>query len=170
MIIWFIGLSGAGKTTLSRALYDRLKPGTRHLVHLDGDDFRDMFRNDVDHTVEGRRKNAERISHTCRMLDAENIHVIASVLSLFPEWQAWNRETFGRYYEVFLDVPLSTLKERDTKGIYAAAERGDMPNVVGIDIPFPRPAQADLIIDEEQQRAGIDACIETVLARMPALD
>lgn len=170
MVIWLIGMSGAGKSTLARALHERLKPEARHLVYLDGDDFRDMFRNDVDHTVAGRRKNAERISHTCSMLNKQGIHVIASVLSIFPEWQRWNRENLGNYFEVFLDIPLATLKQRDTKGLYAGAERGEIPNVVGVDIDFPRPPAPDMIIDEAIQRTGIDACIELIMERIPAFD
>ena len=103
MIIWLIGMSGSGKTTLGKALYHRLKPEHRHLLFLDGDDFREIFRNDVDHTIAGRRKNAERISHFCRNLDRQHIHVIASVLSIFPEFQKWNREHFSRYHQIFLE-------------------------------------------------------------------
>lgn len=170
MIIWLIGMSGSGKTTLARALHARLKPKTRHLVYLDGDEFREVFRNDVDHTVEGRRKNAERVSHTCRMLDQQGIHVLASVLSIFPEWQAWNRENFSSYFEIFLDVSLQTLKQRDVKGLYAGAERGHIPNVVGVDIPFPRPLAADLTITEDRQTDGVDACVAHILERLPRLE
>ncbi len=170
MIVWLIGMSGSGKTTLAHALHERLKPSTRHLVYLDGDEFREMFRNDVDHTVEGRRKNAERISHTCRMLDRQGIHVLASVLSIFPEWQAWNRNNFSSYFEIFLDVSMETLKQRDVKGLYAGAERGDIPNVVGIDIPFPRPLSADLTITEDRQLGGVDACVAEILERLPRLE
>jgi adenylylsulfate kinase-like enzyme len=168
MVIWLIGLSGSGKTTLSEALYRRLKPKHANLVLLDGDAFREVFR-DVDHTIEGRRRNAERISNLCKVLDDQGIHVIAAVLSLFPEWQAWNRTNFSNYFEVFLDLPLKTLKERDTKDLYAAAEAGRMTDVVGIDIPFPRPAAPDLVIDKPAQDDGVEACLETILAQMPPL-
>ncbi len=169
MVIWFIGMSGSGKSTLAGALHAHLKAKTRHLVYLDGDEFREMFRNDVDHTIEGRRKNAERISHTCQMLDRQGIHVITSVLSIFPEWQAWNRENFSDYFEIFLDIPMATLKARDVKGLYAGAERGDIPNVVGVDIPFPRPPRADFVITEDMQRDGINACAMKILEQLPLL-
>jgi cytidine diphosphoramidate kinase len=168
MVIWLIGLSGSGKTTLAEALYRRLKPDHANLVLLDGDALREVFR-DVDHTIEGRRRNAERISNLCKVLDDQGIHVIAAVLSLFPEWQAWNRTNFSSYFEAYLDLPLETLKERDTKDLYAAAEAGRMPDVVGIDIPFPRPATPDLIIDKPAQDDGVEACLATILARMPPL-
>jgi len=172
MVIWFIGMSGAGKTTLASALYAKLKPKTRHLVYLDGDAFRDVFRNDADHSVAGRRKNAERISHMCRVLDSQNIHVIASVLSIFPEWQAWNRKTFNDYFEIFLDIPLATLKRRDVKGLYAGAatSAGQIKNVVGMDIAFPRPKAPDLVIDQRQQETGVEACLAHIVNRLPGLE
>ena len=161
-------MSGSGKTTLARAVYKKLKPEMANLVYLDGDEFREIFQNDVDHTVEGRRKNAERISHFCRVLDSQGIHVIAAVLSIFPEWQAWNRETYSHYFEVFLDISQKTLDQRDTKGIYAAARDGKISDVVGYDIPFPRPTQPELVITDTDQQHGLKYCTDKVLKNLPA--
>ena len=87
MVTWMIGLSRAGKTTLSELLYDKLKSRVSNLVLLDGDAVRELFGNDVDHTINGRRKNAERLSHLSKFLSNQNIHVIAAVLSIFPVFQ-----------------------------------------------------------------------------------
>ena len=76
MVLWMIGLSGSGKTTMSQLVYDQLKPTTPNLVRLDGDVIRDLFRNDTDHTLAGRRKNAERLSHLSKFLADQNIHVV----------------------------------------------------------------------------------------------
>ena len=149
MIVWLIGLSGAGKTTVGQALHDRLKAERPGMVFLDGDILREVWGDDVGHTIEGRRLNAHRISHLCRLLDQQGIDVIAAVLSMFPDWQAWNRANFEHYFEVFLDVPMATLRARDSKCLYARAERGDLKNVVGIDLKFPQPANPDLVIDGE---------------------
>jgi cytidine diphosphoramidate kinase len=146
MVIWLIGLSGAGKTTIGRLLYQRVRPRHDNLVFLDGDLLREVWGDRLGHTIEARRVNAHRISHLCRLLDAQGIHVIAAVLSAFPEWQAWNRANFSQYFEIFLDVPMEELRRRDTKELYAKAERGEKTDVIGVDLPFPRPLHADLVI------------------------
>ncbi len=167
MIIWLIGLSGAGKTTIGQCLYDKLKPGNADLVFLDGDNLRDVWGDSLGHTVEARNVNAHRISHLCHMLDKQGIHVIAAVLSMFPEWQDWNRRNFTKYFEVYLDAPLDLLRERDTKGLYAGAEAGTIENVVGIDLPFPPPVAPDLILDGEELRQLPETISNKILAILP---
>ena len=166
MVIWLIGLSGSGKTTIAKELLSIMKPKTPHLVHLDGDVLRDVWGDRPGHTVSGRALNAHRISHLCRMLDRQGIHVIASVLSNFPEWQAWNREHFSRYYEVFLDVPISVVEERDTKGIYAAYQAGNESNVVGKDIAFVPPTSPDLILDSSGRAGDAGALAQQIIDAM----
>lgn len=146
MVIWLIGLSGAGKTTIGERVAARLRARQPNVVFLDGDMLRDVWGGNLGHHVEGRRVNAERISCLCRLLDRQGIIVVAAVLSIFPEWQEWNRREFSSYFEVFIDAPLELVEQRDAKGIYAQARRGEASNVVGIDIPFPRPAAPDLVI------------------------
>jgi Adenylylsulfate kinase and related kinases len=102
MEIWFIGLSGVGKTTLSQLVYKKLRPAIPNLVRLDGDVLKDVVGNDVDHSIDGRRKNAERLSHLSKMLSDQGIHVIGAVLSIFPEWREWNRNNMFDYGEVYL--------------------------------------------------------------------
>ena len=147
MVTWMIGLSRAGKTTLSKLLYDKLKPQTSNLVLLDGDAIRNLFGNDVDHTIEGRRRNAERISHLSKFLSDQNIHVIAAVLSIFPEWQEWNRNNIKNYYEVYIKTPIDDLIKRDSKGLYEKFNKGKISDVAGMDIEFIEPTNADIVID-----------------------
>ena len=166
MIIWLIGMSGSGKTTLGKKVYQARKAENNCTVFLDGDHIREMFKNDTDHTVEGRYKNAERISHMCKYFDDEGIDVVAAVLSIFPEWQAWNRGNFKEYFEIFLDVPISTLIERDPKGLYQLAVAGEIDNFVGFDIDFPRPKNSDLIITADDMLDGIDQTFNMIMEKL----
>lgn len=150
MVIWIIGMSGAGKSTIGRELYAQWKPCAPSTVLVDGDQVRAIFgqdRSPADYTIEGRRKNAERIYEMCLWLDRQDINVVCCLLSIFPEVQARARQQYSSYFEVFVDVPLDVLARRDDKGIYAPALAGTSCNVVGVDIPFPPPPQADLVLD-----------------------
>ena len=169
MVTWLIGQSRAGKTTLSKLLYDELKPKINNLVLLDGDIIRELFRNDVDHSVEGRWKNAERLSHLSKFLSDQNIHVIAAVLSIFPEWQAWNRKNITAYNEVYIKVSMNVLEKRDSNNLYADAKSGKIQNVVGVDIPFPEPKHPDIIIENNTERSDFSSMIKEVL-KLKAID
>lgn len=169
MIVWFIGLSGSGKTTLARLLVERLRRDAPNVALVDGDVLREVWGDSPGHDVEGRRVNARRLSHLCRFLDSQEIHAVAAVLSIFPEWQAWNREHFSRYFEVFLDTPMETVEARDSKGLYRAARNGAIRNVVGVDIPFPRPTDPDLVLSPPEVLAPPEEIVERIMAALPPL-
>jgi len=149
MVVWIIGLSGTGKTTLATQVVEQIRQSNRKVVLLDGDLIRDLFGNDVDHTIEGRGRNAERLSVITKFLADQGIHVVAAVLSIFPEWRRWNRENIADYSEVYLKASMQTLLRRDIKNLYAQAVRGEITNVVGVDIPFPEPENPDLVIEND---------------------
>ena len=154
MIVWLIGLSGAGKTTIAKEVckqWRREAPGT---VHLDGDQIREFFGKYTTHdpySIPGRRANAERIARISLWLDQQSINVVASVLCIFPDVLDDNRERFSAYREVFIDAPMSQLIARDSKGLYGPALEGNIQNVVGVDIPFPRPETPDIILDNSDE-------------------
>ena len=152
MVIWIIGLSGTGKTTLASQVVERVRQLNGKVVLLDGDLIRTFFGNDVDHTIEGRRRNAERLSALSKFLADQGIHVVAAVLSIFPEWRRWNRENIPDYSEVYIKASMQTLLRRDIKNLYARAARGEIVNVVGVDIPFPEPENPDLVIENDLDR------------------
>ena len=147
MVIWLIGLSGVGKTTIGKELNSIFKRKYSNTVFLDGDLLRKVWGDNVGHSIEGRRINAHRISYLSKMLDEQGINVIACVLSLFPEWQIWNRKNFKKYFQVYLYSPLAFLKMQDDKELYKKALEGTLKNVVGVDIEFPEPKSSDLTID-----------------------
>jgi adenylylsulfate kinase len=118
----------------------------------------------VDHTIEGRRKNAERLSHLSKFLSDQNIHVIAAVLSIFPEWQAWNRKNIIAYQEIYIKASIDVLEKRDINNLYFQAKSGKIKNVVGIDIPFPEPENPDLVIENNIERSDFSSMLEEVLS------
>jgi adenylylsulfate kinase len=170
MVIWLIGLAGAGKTAIGRALYSALKSTSKNLVFLDGDMIREVMGEDLGHTIEDRKRNADRICRLCKLLDSQGINVICAILSIFQESQDWNRENYSKYFEVFLDVDMNTLQARDQKGLYSKASRGEIDNVVGFDIEFIPPARPDMVIDNSVERNNFAGVASDIHKALPPLD
>ena len=152
MVVWIIGLSGAGKTTLAKEIVAEVRDTQGNVVLIDGDMVRKVFGNDLGHTMKDRRTNANRICQLGKFLDDQGINVVCAILSLFPESRAWNRKNLNNYYEVFIDTPLRDLVQRDPKGIYEKFSKRGIRNVAGMDIDFPRPDNSDLIINNVSSR------------------
>jgi adenylylsulfate kinase len=167
MVIWLCGLSGSGKTTVGRLIYDRVKPKVPNLVLLDGEDLRIAFGNDLGHDQEGRRRNSVRIANVCQLLDRQGIHVICCAMTIAPEAQAENRKHIKEYYEVLLDVSMDVLESRDPKGIYGRARAGQLYNVCGVDIPYVPPAHPHLVIDNNPLREDLRPLVDEILAIAP---
>jgi adenylylsulfate kinase-like enzyme len=164
MVVWIMGLSGTGKSTLAGHLVKQLRDAGKTVVLLDGDVIRAVFGNDVDHTIEGRRKNAERLSHLAKLLSDQGVHVVAAVLSIFPEWRKWNRDNIADYAEIYMQASIETLLKRDIKNLYARALKGEITNVVGVDITFPEPENPELIIDNNQDVTDFAPLIRKVMS------
>jgi len=170
MVIWIIGLAGSGKTTIGTELYIRLKQEHRNLVLIDGDTVREIMGDDLGHSVADRKKNADRICNLCRALDRQDLHVVACVLSLFHESQEWNRKNYGQYFEIFIDVSMETLIQRDQKGLYSGARNGTLRDVVGVDIPFEPPRNPDYVIDGNRPLADLEQIVADLLRALPPLE
>ena len=167
MVFWLVGLSGAGKSVIGRALHDRLKREDPATVLVDGDEIRAIFGHDQSeaaYTIEGRRRNAERIRALCAWLDRQDIHVVCCILSIFEESHEWNRRHLQDYFEVYITAPMDVLIERNPKDLYRRASRGEMNNVVGVDIEFSPPARPDLVIENGTDPVDPDAAAQQILS------
>jgi adenylylsulfate kinase len=145
LVVWVIGLSGAGKTTLANRIVE-LARVNRTVVLIDGDVIREVFGNDLGYCVSDRRANARRISKLCLFLESQGVAVVCAVLAISVKDRRWNRVHFKSYFEVYIEAPMEELISRDSKGLYKKALAGELRDVVGVDIPFDPATDSDLVI------------------------
>lgn len=163
MVIWLIGMSASGKTTIGKKLFKKLQDSNEKWIFLDGDTFRNILGEDLGHTLEDRRKNAYRISRFCEYLSSQSINILACVLSIFHDNQKYNKDNIKDYKEVFIDVSFENLVKRDNKELYVKAQKGEIKNVVGVDIEFKPPFSPDLIIDNNRDNPDYETMIENIV-------
>lgn len=148
-LFWVTGLSGAGKSTLGHSLTNALRGRGYPVVYLDGDTLREVYGNGFAHDRAGRLDASMHYARLCNMLIQQQVHVVCATISLFHHTQNWNRENTKNYIEIFIDVPIAELMQRDSKKIYSQAKLGELKNVVGIDIQPEFPKKPDLVIKNQ---------------------
>lgn len=151
MIIWLTGMSGSGKTTLSNILIKKFRKKKINFISVDGDVIRDLFNNDLTHTLKHRLIQIQRIKKITKFLDLQKQNVIVSALYSNSKILQDNKKIFKNYFEVYLKVPMSVLLKRDIKNLYKRALKKKIKNVVGVDIFWNEPKNSNLIIDQSKK-------------------
>ncbi|MDY4426223.1 MAG: adenylyl-sulfate kinase [Helicobacter sp.] len=145
LVIWLCGLAGSGKSTIGFGVYEELKKKNPNIVYLDGDELRDLLGH-YDYDRKGRIEVALKRSKFAHFLSEQGLIVVVTTISMFEEIYTYNRKTLENYLEVYIQCDLEELKKRDQKGLYSAALKGQIKNVVGVDLSFDEP-KADLVIE-----------------------
>jgi adenylylsulfate kinase len=151
LVVWFTGLSGAGKTTLARSLSAQLKAVGRQVETLDGDEVRENLSKGLGFSREDRETNVRRIGFVARLLARNRVVVLGAAISPYRQSRDDVKraiESDGiRFLEVFVRCPLKTLIQRDVKGLYARALSGEVKHFTGISDPYEEPLSPDIIVD-----------------------
>lgn len=148
-VYWITGLSGAGKTTIGKLLYQKVKDKEANTVFLDGDVLRKVFGDDLGYTKEDRKKCAMRYSRLCALLAVQGINVICCTISMFDSVREWNRCNIQDYREIYVKVPIHILQERNQKGLYSEVNVQNDINLVGVTYKMEEPKTPDLVLNNE---------------------
>lgn len=161
LVVWLTGLAGSGKSTICKELYIRLRDAGLSVVYLDGDELRDVL-GAYSYDKQGRISVAKKRADLARLLSRQGVITIVSTISMFDEIYQYNREHFPNYLEVYISCAYEELIRRDQKQLYSKALKGELPNVVGVDIDYDEP-KAHLQIDNTTL-GGIDEKVGQILA------
>jgi bifunctional enzyme CysN/CysC len=148
-VLWFTGLSGAGKSTIANIVEKRLNALGHHTYLLDGDNVRHGLNKDLGFTDADRVENIRRIAEVSRLMVDAGLIVLVSFISPFRAERRMARELLqpGEFFEMFVDTPLALAETRDPKGLYKKARRGELKNFTGIDSPYEEPEHPEIRID-----------------------
>ena len=155
-VFWITGLSGAGKTTVGKIVYEKLKSRKDNVVLLDGDVLRNTIAADLGYTNEDRHESARRNTGLCKLLGDQDIDVVCCTICMFEDIRRWSRENNEKYVEVYLKVPMDILKGRNQKNLYIEAQ----DEVVGLGVGMEEPAHPDLVIVNDGTKSPNDIANE----------
>ena len=147
-VLWFTGLSGAGKSTIANLVEKKLHAAGRHTFLLDGDNVRHGLNKDLGFTDADRIENVRRVGEVARLMADAGLIVITAFISPFRAERAMVKAMLaeGEFVEIFVDTPLAEAERRDVKGLYAKARAGELANFTGIDSPYEAPENPDITI------------------------
>jgi bifunctional enzyme CysN/CysC len=157
LVLWFTGLSGSGKSTVAKLVEEALHRAGRHTYSLDGDNLRHGLNRDLGFTPQDRVENIRRVGEVAKLMVDAGLIVLASFISPYRADRQMVRDLLapGEFVEIFMNTPLAVCAARDTKGLYAKAMRGEIPNFTGIGSPYETPEAPDLVLDGTEEDPGV---------------
>jgi adenylylsulfate kinase len=161
-VVWFTGLSGSGKSTIANALDASLFHDGIHTYVLDGDNVRHGLNNGLGFTAEDRHENIRRIAEVAKLFSDAGIIVITAFISPFREDRERAKHIIGEneWMEVYVQCPIQTCMDRDPKGLYAKAIKGEIAHFTGISSPYEPPEAPNVVVDTETE--SLEQSVRTI--------
>ncbi|MEQ9167021.1 MAG: adenylyl-sulfate kinase [Fulvivirga sp.] len=169
LVIWMVGLSGSGKSTLATGLENRLHQNGFHTMLLDGDNLRSGINSNLGFSEDERIENIRRAAEISKLFALNGTVTICSLISPTENIRKMAAEIIGeKYCEVFINCPLEVCEERDVKGLYAKARRGEIKNFTGIDSPFeiPKSPSIDVKTNEMTLESSLDYLYNSIIDKI----
>ena len=145
-VLWFTGLSGAGKSAIANQVYEELKNKGIRVERLDGDSIRDIFPS-TGFSQEDRENHVKRVGYLASKLENNGVFVVCSLISPFQQSRDFVRNQCKNFVEIYVSTPIEECEKRDPKGLYAKVRRGEIKNFTGIDDPYEVPQKPEIVID-----------------------
>jgi adenylylsulfate kinase len=164
MTLWFTGLSGAGKTTISKAVEEKLREQGYKVEVLDGDVVRENLTKGLGFSKADRDENIRRIGFVAQLLTRNGVIVIVSAISPYRAIRDEVRGKIGNFMEIFVNAPLAVCEERDVKGLYKKARAGEIKSFTGIDDPYEPPINPEVECRTNQETLA--ESVEKVIAKL----
>ena len=166
VVLWFTGLSGAGKSTVANIVEKRLATMGKHTYTLDGDNVRHGLNHDLGFTDADRVENIRRVGEVAKLMVDAGLIVLVSFISPFRAERRIARQMLeeGEFWEVFVDAPLDVAEQRDVKGLYKKARAGEIKNFTGIDSPYEAPDSPEIHLETDKLTA--EAAADLVIQRL----
>lgn len=163
VLLWFTGLSGAGKSTVASLLEKRLHEMGKITYLLDGDNVRHGLNSDLGFSEEDRIENIRRVGEVSKLIVDAGVITISTFISPFKEDRENVRKLLGKdFIEVFTDCPLEVCEKRDPKGIYKKARKGEIKNFTGIDSPYEKPENPEITVSTHLN--SLEECVELIIS------
>jgi adenylyl-sulfate kinase len=166
--LWFTGLSGAGKSTISEVIASRLRTEGLRTELLDGDIVRTNLSQGLGFSKEDRDINVRRIGFVCELLSRNGVAAVVAAISPYRDVREELRARIPNFFEVFVDCPLEVLSARDVKGLYKKAMAGEIAQFTGVSDPYEPPVNPDLLIRSD--RESVEESVERVWAMLKSRD
>lgn len=157
-VYWLTGLSGAGKSTVGKILYEKLKSQKDNVVLLDGDALRNAIAADLGYTQADRHESARRNTGLCKLLADQGLDVVCCTICMFEDIRQWSREHNEKYFEVYLKVPMDVLRKRNQKNLYEDSAN----ELVGLGVGMEEPQRSDLVIINDGSRSPEEIAEEII--------
>ncbi len=166
--VWFTGLSRSGKSTLANMMCDSLSELGLKAESLDSGRIRREFNKELGFTREEIEKNLKRLVYDCRMLNRNGVVAIVAAISPYKSLRDAIREKIGSFVEVYCDATVQELQERDPEGLFAKAQRNEIPNVAGVNAPYEPPDKPEVHL--KTARDSPERCLQTILQTLEILE
>ena len=149
--LWFTGLSGAGKSTISERVFEKLQKAGAKVELLDGDEVRTHLSKGLGFSKEDRDTNVNRLGFVCQLLSRNGVIAIVAAISPYRETRDQVRAKIENFVEIYVHCPIEVLAERDVKGLYKRALAGEIANFTGVSDPYEAPTSPEVTVDSSKE-------------------